>query len=230
MKLQSTAGQQASTLAPSKPVSGWNTPSTSPPVASTPLMPVLRHWVRAATSMSPSTATPEPAGSMTIPNTNGWGSWQTISPATASTVTLLAGAPLYPRLVRLQRHHQLCRKSQLDQTCGYVDCGNRCDEAASDERNNQCSCRKPPSELVAAVILQEGGQGQFYVNGSPYNPSFYKSAEGPWAQPYNNSDGIMQVTSSSGYKVGPYTEDQQGYDNAIRDGGAYLNANYSTYE
>ena len=30
-------------------------------------------------------------GSMTIPNTNGWGSWQTISPATASTVTLSAG-------------------------------------------------------------------------------------------------------------------------------------------
>ncbi len=45
----------------------WNTPSTSPPVSSTPLMPVLRHFARASTSMSPSTATPKPPCPLPFP-------------------------------------------------------------------------------------------------------------------------------------------------------------------
>ena len=85
------------------------------------------------------------------------------------------------------------------------------------------------SDVVLAEITQEGGQGAFYVNGSTKN-SFYSASIQPWCQPTNNSDGIMQVTSASGFdKHKPYANTQQGYDDAINDGTAYLSANYTTY-
>ena len=86
-----------------------------------------------------------------------------------------------------------------------------------------------PAEFVLAEIFQEGGQGAFYVDGSNYN-SFYNASDAPWAQP-TNGDGIMQVTSASGYHQlsGTYTNDQTGYDHAISDGCAYLDANFSQY-
>ena len=83
-------------------------------------------------------------------------------------------------------------------------------------------------EFVLAEIFQEGGQGASYVNGYLYN-SFYRQSDAPWAQPSNNSDGIMQVTSASGFHNHTYTNDQTGYDYAITDGCGYLLANYNTY-
>ncbi len=87
-----------------------------------------------------------------------------------------------------------------------------------------------PAELVLAEIFQEGGLGAFYVDGYDYN-SFYSVAGAPWAQPDNNTDGIMQVTSSSGHHQasGAYTDDQVGYEHAIDDGSTYLNAIYDQY-
>lgn len=78
-----------------------------------------------------------------------------------------------------------------------------------------------PPEFVIAEILQEAGQGAFHVDGSKYNP-FYRASDGPYAQP-TNGDGILQVTTGSGYrKSGPYTNDPNGYEHAIADGTAYL--------
>ncbi|HEX4629560.1 MAG TPA: RICIN domain-containing protein [Chthoniobacterales bacterium] len=85
-----------------------------------------------------------------------------------------------------------------------------------------------PSEFVLSEIFQEGGQGAFYVNGYLYN-SFYRQADAPWAQPSNNSDGIMQVTSASGYHNHNYTNDFAGYDYAITDGCGYLLVQYNQY-
>jgi hypothetical protein len=87
-----------------------------------------------------------------------------------------------------------------------------------------------PTELVLAIIRIEGGEGAFHVDGWNYN-SFYKERDGPWAQP-TNGDGIMQVTTASGYheKSGPYTHDRDGYDHAINDGCDYLLEHYATYD
>jgi hypothetical protein len=87
-----------------------------------------------------------------------------------------------------------------------------------------------PAELVLAVIFQEGGQGAFYVNGYLKN-SFYRQVDAPWAQPSNNTDGIMQVTAASGYheRSGAYTNDQPGYDHAIHDGSDFLLNQYAHY-
>lgn len=87
-----------------------------------------------------------------------------------------------------------------------------------------------PTELVLAIICQEGGEGAFQIDGWDYN-SFYSQNDGPWAQP-TNGDGIMQVTTASGHheKCGPYTHDQSGYDNAINDGCDYLLEVYGTYD
>lgn len=87
-----------------------------------------------------------------------------------------------------------------------------------------------PTELVLAIICQEGGEGAFQIDGWDYN-NFYSQNDGPWAQP-TNGDGIMQVTTASGHheKCGPYTHDQSGYDNAINDGCDYLLEVYGTYE
>lgn len=87
-----------------------------------------------------------------------------------------------------------------------------------------------PTELVLAIICQEGGEGAFQIDGWDYN-TFYSQNDGPWAQP-TNGDGIMQVTTASGHheKCGPYTHDQSGYDNAINDGCDYLLEVYGTYE
>ncbi len=86
-----------------------------------------------------------------------------------------------------------------------------------------------PAELVLAIIRQEGGEGAFHIDGWNYN-SFYRETDGSWAQP-TNGDGIMQVTSASGYheRSGPYTHDRDGYDHAINDGCDYLLENYNTY-
>jgi hypothetical protein len=85
-----------------------------------------------------------------------------------------------------------------------------------------------PPELVLGVIRTEAGVGAFHVDGWNYN-SFYRQIDGPWAQP-TNGDGIMQVTSESGYHSdGPYTNDQNGYDHAINDGSNYLLKNYRSY-
>ena len=81
-----------------------------------------------------------------------------------------------------------------------------------------------PTELVLAMISQEGGRGAFYIDGWNKN-NFYSESDGSWAQP-TNGDGIMQVTAGSGYKIGPYTHDRNGYDNAITDGTNYLLNNY----
>jgi hypothetical protein len=85
------------------------------------------------------------------------------------------------------------------------------------------------AELVLAIICQEGGSGAFYVDGWNYN-SFYRESDGPWAQP-TNGDGIMQVTTASGYheRSGAYTHDRDGYDHVINDGCHYLLEHYSTY-
>ena len=87
-----------------------------------------------------------------------------------------------------------------------------------------------PSELVLSIIRQEGGEGAFYTNGWVFNPSIYRESDGVWAQP-TNGDGMMQVTDASGYHEhsGPYTNDQNGYDNAINDGSSYLMHDYTTY-
>lgn len=87
-----------------------------------------------------------------------------------------------------------------------------------------------PPELVLAISRQEGGEGAFHIDGWNYN-SFYRESDAPWAQP-TNGDGIMQVTSASGYheKSGPYTHDQTGYDHAINDGCDYLLENYNVYD
>ncbi len=87
-----------------------------------------------------------------------------------------------------------------------------------------------PTELILAIIRQEGGEGAFHIDGWDYN-SFYSQNDGPWAQP-TNGDGIMQVTTASGHheKSGPYTHDQSGYNHAINDGCDYLLELYGTYE
>lgn len=54
-----------------------------------------------------------------------------------------------------------------------------------------------PTELVLAIICQEGGEGAFQIDGWDYN-TFYSQNDGPWAQP-TNGDGIMQVTTASGH-------------------------------
>lgn len=83
-----------------------------------------------------------------------------------------------------------------------------------------------PVELVLATIRQEGGKGAFYTNSWTYNHNLYKKYHAPWAQP-KNGDGIMQVTSASGEdKHKPYTEDENGYDGAIKDGCTYFNDQY----
>jgi hypothetical protein len=86
-----------------------------------------------------------------------------------------------------------------------------------------------PAELILAIIRSEGGEGAFHVDGWNYN-YFYSESDGPWAQP-TNGDGIMQVTTASGYheRSGPYTHDWGGYDHAISDGCDYLLALYNTY-
>jgi len=83
--------------------------------------------------------------------------------------------------------------------------------------------------LVLGVIRTEAGVGAFHVDGWNYN-SFYREADGSWAQP-TNGDGIMQVTSASGYheKSGTYTNDQEGNDHAINDGCNYLLNIYYSY-
>jgi len=84
-----------------------------------------------------------------------------------------------------------------------------------------------PPELVLAVMRQEGGEGAFHVDGWNYN-SFYRMADGAWAQP-TNGDGVMQVTVASGHHEnrGPYTHDESGYRHAIGDGCDYLNEVYN---
>ena len=92
------------------------------------------------------------------------------------------------------------------------------------------SCRGIfPRELIAAIIRLEGGKGAFYLEGYLYN-QFYLKNDGSWAQP-TNGDGIMQVTSASGYheKSGRYTNDRDGYYHAIKDGCDYLSSQYSQY-
>lgn len=88
--------------------------------------------------------------------------------------------------------------------------------------------REIPVELTLSIIRQEGGEGAFYIDSWAHNPSDYKKNHGPWAQP-KNGDGVMQVTSASGYDDHkPYTETEKGYDGAINDGCTYLNSFYST--
>jgi hypothetical protein len=86
-----------------------------------------------------------------------------------------------------------------------------------------------PPELVLGVIRTEAGVGAFHVDGWNYN-SFYRQLDGPWAQP-TNGDGIMQVTSASGYheRSGIYTNDQEGNNHAINDGCDYLLKLYHSY-
>jgi|GEM_PF-1842395 len=86
-----------------------------------------------------------------------------------------------------------------------------------------------PVELVLAIIRQEGGEGAFHIDGWNYN-RFYSQSDGPWAQP-TNGDGIMQVANTDYHeKSGPYTNDQNGYDNAINDGCNYLLWHYNAYD
>ena len=86
-----------------------------------------------------------------------------------------------------------------------------------------------PRRICSGGNIPRRRPGAFYVDGSNYN-SFYNASDAPWAQP-TNGDGIMQVTSASGYHQlsGTYTNDQTGYDHAISDGCAYLDANFSQY-
>lgn len=86
-----------------------------------------------------------------------------------------------------------------------------------------------PAEMVLSEIMLEGGQGAFYVNGASKN-SFYSSSIQPWCQPQTNTDGIMQVTSASGYAAhAPYSNTMSSYDDSITDGTADLKAGYSSY-
>jgi len=91
-------------------------------------------------------------------------------------------------------------------------------------------CGPLAPEYVLAEIRQEGGAGAFYDDGALYD-SFYMASEAPWAQPDDNTDGIMQVTPASGdyQKSGTYTDDQPGYEHAIDDGCTYLIATFDSY-
>jgi hypothetical protein len=91
-------------------------------------------------------------------------------------------------------------------------------------------CGPLAPEYVLAEIRQEGGAGAFYADGALYD-SFYMASQAPWAQPDDNTDGIMQVTPASGdyEKSGTYTDDQPGYEHAIDDGCTYLIATFDQY-
>jgi hypothetical protein len=87
-----------------------------------------------------------------------------------------------------------------------------------------------PAEAVLGVIFQEGGEGAFYTAGYVHD-SWYSASDAPWAQPNDNGDGIMQVTSASGYheRSGTYSDTQLGYDHAIHDGSDFLQVQFGNY-
>ena len=86
-----------------------------------------------------------------------------------------------------------------------------------------------PAEAILAVIFQEGGEGAFYANGYLHD-SWDSATDAPWSQP-NNGDGIMQVTSASGYheRSGTYSHTQLGYDHAIHDGCDFLELQFNNF-
>ncbi len=91
-----------------------------------------------------------------------------------------------------------------------------------------------PTELVLAILRQEGGVGAFYVDSAAKSPDLYEEGFGPWSQPTRtNRDGVMQVSAEGnpGYheKSGPYTHDAEGYDHAIHDGCDYLIELFNAY-